>query len=74
MEVDSVAHESRVVDKVKTCPVLWHLALGEQLLVHQLSHFGVPQTVHHDNQVVVELLKSLATDVKGLRRKAAEAE
>lgn len=79
VKVDSVAHESRVVDKVKACPVLWDVALEEQLLIHLYSHtwmkhFGVPQTVDHDDHVVVELTESLATDVKGLQRQATEAE
>lgn len=71
VKVNSVTHESRVVDEVKACPVLWYVALEEQLLpqlyTHAwMKHLGVPQTVDQDDHVVVELPKCLAANVKGL--------
>lgn len=74
MKVDSVAHEGRVVGEVKARPVLWYVALEQQLLSQLYSrawmkHFGVPQAVDHEDQVEVELTESLTADVKGLLKK-----
>lgn len=71
MKVNSVAHEGGVVDEAEACPVLWYVALEQQLLIQLhtdagLKHFGVPQAVDHDDYVVVELTERLAADVKGL--------
>jgi len=77
VKVRSVAHEGRVVDEVKARPVLWHVALEKQLLAQLyvqtwLKHPGVPQTVDHDDHVVVELAESLPADVKGLLKNRKE--
>lgn len=71
VKVDGVAHEGGVVDEVEARPVLWDVALDQQLFsqlyIHiRLKHFGVPQAVHHDDYVMVELTERLAADVKGL--------
>lgn len=77
MEVDRVAHEGGVVDEVEARPVLWHFALEQQVLPQaeahvQLKHFGVPQAVDHDDDVMVELPNHLTADVKGLLKNTKE--
>ncbi len=74
VKVDGIAHEGGVVDEVKARPVLCDVALGQQpffkLYIHtRLKHSGVPQAVHHDDYVMVELTEHLAADVKGLLKK-----
>jgi len=71
MEVDSVAHEGRVVDEVEARRVVRHVALEQQLLSQLdahvwLKHVGVPQAADHDDCVMVELAERLTADVKGL--------
>lgn len=71
MEFNGVAHEGRVVEEVEAGPVLRYATLLQQLLpqLHAhvwLKHFGVPQAVDHDDDVVVELEEGLAADVKCL--------
>lgn len=79
VKVDGVAHERGVVDEVKARPVLWNVALEQQLLsqlyIHaRLKRFGVPQAVDHDDYVVVELTERLAANVKGLLQNRTENE
>jgi len=71
VEVEGVAEEGRVVQEVKAGPVLRHAGLEQELLAHlhgaaRLEQLGVPQAVHHDDQVVVELPVRLPADVEGL--------
>lgn len=72
VKVDGVAHEGGVMDEAEARPALWHFAPEQQLFaqlhvkVAGLKHSGVPQTVDHDDDVVVELAESLPADVKGL--------
>lgn len=72
MKVDGVVHEGGVMDEAEARPVLWHFAPEQQLFaqlhvkVAGLKHFEVPQTVDHDDDVVVELAERLPADVKGL--------
>lgn len=75
VEVNSVAHEGRVVDEVEARPVLWHIAFEKKLLsqLHshaRIKHLGVPQAVDHDDQRLVKLAECLATDMKGLLKKS----
>lgn len=65
------------MDEVEARPVLWYVALEQQLLsqlyTHAwINHFGVPQAVDHDDHVVVEFTESLAADVKGLLKNRKE--
>lgn len=71
MKVYSVADEGRVVDEAKSAPVVWHLALKQQLLVQlhtnaRLKHPPVAQAVDHDDQIVVKLKNGVLAEVKGL--------
>lgn len=79
VKVNSVAHEGGMVDKAEACPVLWYVALEQQLLIQLntnagLKHFGVQQAVDHEDQVVVELTEGLAADVKGLLKNRIKIE
>lgn len=74
-----VAEEGRVVDEAEASPVLWHIALEQQLLVQLdtdagLKHSGVPQAVDHDDHIVVELTKRLPADVKGLLKNTSKTQ
>lgn len=74
VKADGVAQEGRMVDEVEAGPVLWYFALGQQLLSQLyghawLEHLGVPQTVDHEDQVVVELLAQLTADMKDLLKR-----
>lgn len=72
VKVDGVAQEGGVMDEAEACPALWHFGPEQQLLVQlhadvaAVKHPGVPQAVHHDDDVVVELAVRLPADVKGL--------
>lgn len=71
MKVHSVADEGGVVDEAEAAPVLWHVALQQQLLLQldsdaRLKHPPVAQAVDHDDHIVVELTDGLAAEVKGL--------
>lgn len=71
VKVYSVADEGRVVDEAKAAPVLWHVALEQQLLFQldadaRLKHPPVAQVVDHDDHIVIELTKGLPAEVKGL--------
>lgn len=78
VKVDGVAHEGGVMDEAEARPALWHFAPEQQLFaqlhvqVAGLKHSGVPQTVDHDDDVVVELAERLPADVKGLLPGAIE--
>lgn len=79
MKLYRVAEEGRVVDKAEAGPVLWHIALEQQLLIQLdtnagLKHSGVHQAVDHDDHVVVELTECLPTDVKGLLKNTSKTQ
>lgn len=62
VKVDGEAQKGGVMDEAEASLPLWHFAPEKQLFINLHTkvivkeHFGVPQAVDHDGNVVVELM------------------